>query len=112
MKIFIYKMKRGEGEEQAENALKGTGTEMLGEWDPESSQYHWDEGGEEEIDNHTITYRSNTIQIASDEHTAMKIMAACTKMTAANKAIEPMYHHRSKYRSRLEQPQSEKINGV
>ena len=98
----------------------GWRADMPGEWDLEPSQYHWDEEEEEETDNHTVTYRSNVIQIASDEHTATKIMAACTKMTASNKAVEPMYHHRSKYRLRPKQPRSEnstlsgywKINGV
>jgi len=80
---------------------------MLGEWDPDPSQYQWDEEEEEEMDNRTITYRSNGIQVASDKHTAMKIMAACTKTMASNKAIEYMYHHRRKYRSRPEQPRSE-----
>ena len=79
--------------------------EVSGEWEPESSQYPWDDDDEEEeTDNHTITYRSNTIQIVSDKHAATKIMAAHTKATSPNKAEEPMYHHRRKYRSRLEQP--------
>ena len=51
----------GEGEEQPENAPDETGVEVTGEWDPESSQYHWDEEEEEETDNHTITYRSNVM---------------------------------------------------
>ena len=34
---------------------------MTGEWDPESSKYHWDEEEEGEMDNHAITYRSNAI---------------------------------------------------
>jgi len=68
----------GEGKEWPVNAPDEIGAEAMGEWDPESSQSHWD-GEEEEMDNHTVTYRSNAIQIVSDEHTAMKIMAAHTK---------------------------------
>jgi len=112
--------KEGEGKEQTGNTPKETGAEMPGEWGPELSQYGWDEEEEEEMDNRTITYRSNAIRIVSDEHTATKIMAACARMTASNKVEEPMYHHRSKYRSRPERPQSEnstlsgywEINGV
>ena len=81
---------------------------MPGEWHLEPSQYHWDEEEEEEeMDNCTITYRSNTIQIESDEHTVTKIMAACAKTMASNKVEEPIYHHRSKYWLSPEHPRSE-----
>ena len=50
----------GEGGEQTGNAPKETGAEMPGEWGPEPSQYGWDEE-EEEMDNRTVTYRSNVI---------------------------------------------------
>ena len=50
----------GEGEEQVQSAPNKQEVEETGEWDPESSQYHWDED-EDETDNHTVTYRSSTI---------------------------------------------------
>ena len=52
----------GEGGEPVETAPGSSGAEAMGEWDPESSQYHLDEDEEEEeMDNNTVTYSSNTI---------------------------------------------------
>ena len=52
----------GKSEEQAEAAPDELGAETMGEWGLGSSQYHWDDDeGEEEMDNQTITYRSNMI---------------------------------------------------
>ena len=51
----------GEGKEQPENAPDETGAEATGEWDPETSQYHWDEE-EEETDNCTLMYTVGLMQ--------------------------------------------------
>ena len=66
-------------------------------------QYQWDTEEEEEIEDNTVSYMTNTVRIALDqeEQVTTKIMAVRVKTMVSSKTIEPMYSHRSRHR---EQP--------
>ncbi|KAF8485472.1 hypothetical protein JB92DRAFT_3131343 [Gautieria morchelliformis] len=90
----------GEGDPQP-NDTPDNGDAPAEEWDPEPSQYYeWDEEVED------TAYRSSAIIFALEDETAMKVMAARTSVTP-DKAAEPVYHHRSKHRTRPTHPRSE-----
>jgi hypothetical protein len=106
----------GEGEPQNEDQNEEL---VADEWEPEEAQYQFDD--EEDVtDDNTITYRTSTIRVALDDVTITKVMAVRSKTSAPNSAAEPMYHHRSKHRTRPDQPHHKnrtlsgywEINGV
>jgi hypothetical protein len=106
----------GEGDPQNEDQNEEL---VADEWEPEEAQYQFDD--EEEVTDHnTVTYRISTIRVALDNVAIMKVMAVCSKTTTLNSTAEPMYHHRSKHRTRPDQPRHEnctlsgywEINGV
>jgi Zinc knuckle len=90
----------GEGEPQDE----GQNDELIAdEWEPEEAQYQFDDE-EDMTDNHTFTYRTSTIRIAPDDITITKVIVVHSTTTAPNSMAEPMYHHRSKHRTRPDRP--------
>jgi hypothetical protein len=106
----------GEGEPQNEDQNEEL---VAGEWEPEEGQYQFDDE-EDVMDDNTVTYRTIVIRVAPDDIAIMKVMAVCSKTAAPNSAAEPMYHHRSKHRTRPDRPHHEnrtlsgywEINGV
>jgi Zinc knuckle len=106
----------GESEPQDE----GQNDELIAdEWEPEEAQYQFDDE-EDATDDNTVTYRTSAIIIAPDDVAITKVMVVRSKTTTPNSTAEPMYHHRSKHRTRPDQPGHEncalsgywEINGV
>jgi hypothetical protein len=106
----------GEGEPQDE----GQNNELIAdEWEPEEAQYQF--GDEEDAaDENTITYQASAIRLAPDDVAITFVMAVHNKTAVPNSAAEPTYYHRSKHRTRPDQPRHEnhtlsgywEINGV
>jgi hypothetical protein len=73
------------------------------QWEPEEAQYQFDDE-EDAMDDNTVTYRTSAIRVAPDDVAIMKVMVVRSKNAAPNGAAEPMYHHRSKHRTRPDWP--------
>ena len=105
----------GEGDPQNEDQDNEL---VADEWEPEEAQYQFDD--DEDATDDTVTYRTSAIRIAPDDIAITKVMAVRSKTAAPNSAAEPMYHHRSKHRTRPDRPRQEnrtlsgywEINGV
>jgi hypothetical protein len=94
-----------EGEGDPQN--KDQNEELVAdEWEPEEAQYQFDD--EEDVtDDNTITYRTSTIRVVPDDIAITNVMAVRSKTAVPNRAAEPMYHHRSKHRTRPDRPRDE-----
>jgi Aspartyl protease len=105
----------GEGEPQNEDQNEEL---VADDWEPEEAQYQFNDN--EDATEDTVTYWTSAIRIAPDDTTITKVMAVWSKTAAPNSAAEPMYHHRSKHRTRPDRPHHEnrtlsgywEINGV
>jgi hypothetical protein len=106
----------GEGDPQNEDQDNEL---VADEWEPEEAQYKFDD--EEDVtDDNTIAYRTSVIRVVPDDVAITFVMVVRSKNAAPNSAAEPMYHHRSKHRTRPDQPRHEnrtlsgywEINGI
>jgi hypothetical protein len=94
-------------EGECEPQDEGQNDELIAdEWEPEEAQYQFDDE-EDATDDNTVTYRTSAIRIAPDDFNIMKVMAVCSKTTAPNRTVEPMYHRRSKHRTQPDRPRHE-----
>jgi hypothetical protein len=86
------------------NKDEGQNDELIAdEWEPEEAQYQFDDE-EDATDDNSVTYRASAIRLALDDTTITKVMVVHSITAALNSAAEPMYHHRSKHRTRPDRP--------